>query len=171
MSNRTRRILEALGGAALALFIIRWIDSDVISSVDRSAGANFDPMPAALATSLGHLLVAAGAILIVLLGRRSAELTVGISYTIVGAFLTFLFPVTWFLTAKGNNPAILTGPLAELLDRIWSKAEQGPLNSVTLLGAVMLLVGVITIGSVIRQRRTPVTVAPGSPIGLPASSR
>jgi hypothetical protein len=170
MSDRIRRIFEALGGAALALFIVRWVDTDVVSSIDRSAGQNFDPLPAAFATSLAYLLVAAGAILIVFLAWRSKELMVGIAYTVGGAFLTFLFPVTWFLTAKGNNPAILSGPFADILDRIWTKAEQRPLNSVAILGAVMLLAGLSTIGSVVRQRRTRPTVAPVSPIGLPASS-
>jgi hypothetical protein len=171
MSDRTKRILEALGGAALALFIIRWIDSDVIASVDRSAGANFDPMPAAIATSLGYVIVAMGALLIAFLARRSVELWVGLSYTIGGAFLTFLFPVVWFLTAKGDNPAILSGPLADLLDQIWTQAEEGPLNSVAILGALTMVVGLITIGSVIRQRRRPVPVAPVSSLGAPAGSQ
>jgi hypothetical protein len=170
MSGRTMRILEALGGAVVILLVVRWLDSDVISGIQRSAGVNFDPMPAAIASSLGYLMVAAGALLIVLRARRSVELLVGIAYAIGGAFLTFLFPVTWFLTAKGSSPAILTGPLADLLDRFWTKAEQGPLNSVAILGAVMFLAGLVTIGSAIRQRRTPVSVAPASPLGVPASS-
>jgi hypothetical protein len=172
MSGRTMRILEALGGAAVLLLVVRWLDSDVISGIQRRAGVDFDPGPAAIASSLGYLMVAAGALLIVLLARRSVELLVGVLYAIGGAFLAFLFPLTWFLTAaKGNSPAILTGPLADLLDRIWTKAEQGPLNSVAILGAVMFLVGLVTIVSAIRQRRTPASLAPLSPLGVQASSR
>ena len=164
MSDRTIRILAALGGAVLVLLVIGWLDSAVVAGIDRTAGANFDPMPAAVASSLGDLAIAAGALSIVLLARRAVDAWVGISYAIGGAFLAFLFPVTWFLTAaNGNSPALLTGPIADLLDQIWTNTEQGPLNSVPILGAVMFLVGLYTIGAVIRIRRAsapPVTVSP-----------
>jgi hypothetical protein len=169
MSDRTVRIVEALGGAALALLIVRWLDTDVVANIHRQAGANFDLMPAAVASSLGDLAIAASALLIVFLARRAVNLWVGVPYAIGGVFLAFLFPAMWFLTAKGANPPILTGPIADLLDRIWTKAEQGPLNSVAILGAVLFLVGLVTIGSVVRNRRKPVAQGEVSPLEVQAS--
>jgi hypothetical protein len=152
----------ALVGAGVMIAIARWLDSDVITGIQQRAGADFDATPAAIATSLGYLVIAAGALLIVFLARRAAYPEVGVLYAAGGAFLTFLFPLTWFLTVHGNSPAILTGPVADFLDSLWTKTEQGPLGAVPILGAVMFLVGLLAIGSIVRNREHVVAVvAPG----------
>jgi hypothetical protein len=107
-------------------------------------------------------MIAVGALLIVFLARRAADSAVGVLYAAGGAFLTFLFPLTIVLTLHGNSPAILTGPIADFLDSLWTKSEQGPLGAVPILGAVMFLVGLLSIGSIVRNREHVVAVvAPG----------
>jgi hypothetical protein len=152
----------ALAGAAVIIAIARWFDRDVISGIQQRAGADFDPTPAVVATSLGYLVIAAGALLIVFLARRAAYPEVGVLYAAGGAFLTFLVPLTWFLTVHGNSPAILTGPVADFLDSLWT--EQGPLGAVPILGAVMLLVGLLAIGSIVRDREHVVPAVAATPL-------
>ena len=164
ISSRASRTLVALVGAGVIIAIARWLDSDVITGIQQRAGADFDATPAAVATSLGYLMIAAGALLIVFLARRAAYPEVGVLYAAGGAFLTFLFPLTWFLTVHGNSPAILTGPIADFLDSVWTKTEQGPLGAVPILGAVMLLVGLLAIGSIVRDREHVVPGVAATPL-------
>jgi hypothetical protein len=164
ISSRASRTLVALVGAAVIIAIARWFDSDVITGIQQRAGADFDATPAAVATSLGYLMIAAGALLIVFLARRAAYPEVGVLYAAGGAFLTFLFPLTWFLTVHGNSPAILTGPVADFLDSLWTKTEQGPLGAVPILGAVMFLVGLLEIGSIVRNREHVVPAVAVTPL-------
>ena len=164
ISSRASRTLVALVGAAVIIAIARWLDSDVITGIQQRAGADFDATPAAVATSLGYLVIAAGALLIVFLARRAAYPEVGVLYAAGGAFLTFLFPLTWFLTVHGNSPAILTGPIADFLDSVWTKTEQGPLGAVPILGAVMFLVGLLAIGSIVRNRGHVVPAVAATPL-------
>ena len=152
MSDRLVRTLAALLGGAGIIALAGWLDKEVIAGVQRSAAANFDVTPGAVAFSLGYLMIAAAALLIVALARRATFPVVGVLYILGGGFLTFLFPVAWFLTARGNSPAILTGPIADFLDSFWTRMEQGPLNSVAILGAVMFLVGLVTIVTILRTR-------------------
>jgi hypothetical protein len=170
MSDRMARTVVALGGGAATIAIAGWLDREVIG-VQRGATAAFDVTTTAVVFSLGYVIIAAGVLLIVVLARRATYPVVGVLYVLGGAFLTFLFPVTWFLTAKGNSPAILTGPLADFLLRFWMKTEQSPLNAVAILGAVMLLVGLVTIGSGIRDRgrstRAVAVVPMESPVSQP----
>jgi hypothetical protein len=152
MSDRMARTVVALGGGAATIAIAGWLDREVIAGVQRNSAAASDVTLAAVAFSLGYLMIAAGVLLIVVLARRATYPVVGVLYVLGGAFLTFLFPVTWFLTAKGSSPALLTGPLADFLVTVWMKTEQSPLNAAAILGADMLLVGLVTIGSSIRER-------------------
>lgn len=158
MSSRASRTIVAIGGTALVLLVARWLDGDVLASIVRDAERSFHPTRAAIALSMGYLMIAAGALLISALARRAPYAVVGLVLAGAGAFLTFLFPLVFYLTASGNAPARLTGPVADLLDNSYSTLAQGPLNAVAILGAVMLLVGLITVGSVVRHWQ--VTAAP-----------
>jgi hypothetical protein len=168
ISSRASRTLVALVGAAAIIAIARWLGGDVIAGVQQRAGADFDPTPAAVAVSLGFLMIAAGALLIVFLARRAPYPEVGVLYAAGGAFLTCLFPLTWFLTVHGDSPAILTGPIADFLDSLWTKTQQGPLGAVPILGAVMFLVGLLTIGSIVRNRGHAVPAVAASPLDTQA---
>ena len=164
----TRKFV-AFVGAAVILVVVGWLDAVVIVAIQRRSAQSFDVTGIGWALPFGYLILAGAILAIALLGRWAASVLVGVAYAIVGAFLTFLFPITWFLAAGVNGATpVLPEPIATFISNIYFNVEQGPLNAIAILGATLLLVGLATIGQAVRKRVPAMTTGPAVPLAADA---
>jgi hypothetical protein len=155
------RKLVALVAAGVVLLIVGWLDTVVLVGIQRRSEETFDISQVAWALPLGYLAVAAALLAIGLLARWVNSAFVGLAYALVGAFLTFLFPIEWQWAAAINGAApFLPGPIASFVNEAYLRTEQGPLNAVAIIGAGMLLVGLANIGLALRRERPAAGDAP-----------
>ena len=170
MSPGWARKLVTLAGAGLVLVVVGWLDTVVMVGIQRDSQTTFDISQIVWALPLGYLAVAAALLVVGLLARWVNSAFVGLVYALVGAFLTFMFPIEWQLAAEINGAApLLPGPLASFVNEAYLRTEQGPLNAVAIVGAGMLLVGLASIGLALRHGR-PVSASADVPPDPVASS-
>lgn len=165
VSNRSNRKLVALAAAIAVLVIAGWLDTVVVVGIQRRYEQTFDISLFAWALSIGYLIVAAAVLAIALLARWAKSVLVGLVYAVVGAFLVLLFPMIW-LGAVGLNgaPPFLPEPIATLVNDAYLYGEQGPLNAVAIIGAGMLIVGIVSIAYAFRHRASATPVGVEGPL-------
>jgi hypothetical protein len=120
----------------------------------------FDYVGPLATISLGSIVVAGSVLLLGVLAWRSNSVGVGVIYVLVGSFFVFLPAiVTGFATQADDSPALLPGPIADAVGRIflWST---GPLNAVGIVGAGMLIAGLVVAARSLSGRAV---VAKGTP--------
>ena len=156
--------MAAILGAAIVLLVAGWFDTVLMAAVRRTEGATFDITQTAAALPVGYVLIAAGMLAIVVLGRRADSRLVDVVYAVAGGFLTLLFTLVWTLAATINGaPPVLPDPLASFIGQAYTTAETGPLNAVAIIGAAMLVVGLADLGLALRRRPAPeARVAPAA---------
>jgi hypothetical protein len=137
--------------------------------VQSQAGWSFDPNDFTVAFSLGSLAVAGSVLLLGALAWRSRSVLVGAIYSAVGAIVAFLPVIVWRFAAQINgNPPVLPKPIADGVSQnyFWSN---GPLNAMGMIGAAMLVAGILVIGRSIRGRSASLVAEPlTEPARLPA---
>jgi len=157
--------------AGAALYAGGWLDGQVMPEIQRQAGLSFDPNGLALAISLGSLAVAGVIFLLGVLAWQSHSLAVGLAYSAVGAIAAFMPVIIWRFAAQINgNPPLLPKPIADELSQIyfWSN---GPLNATEMIGAGMLIAGILVLVRSFRhQSAAPRTEPLTEPDALPAQS-
>jgi hypothetical protein len=140
------RSARAVLGAVAIVLAIGWFDHVVLEEARRLGAATFRMTESYLPLEAsGYLFVAGGILAIAGLGRWARGLIIGIVYGAMGLLLVFLGPLSWGLGAGRNEePAILPGwmgrPLLEL-----AALTDGPIGAVGLLGAGLLLTGLIVL--------------------------
>jgi hypothetical protein len=168
MSHRAQ-VVVAIVAAGAVLYLAGWFDGTVMRDIQNDAGRTFNPNELEVALSLGFLAVAGSMLLLATLARRSNSALVGAIYSTVGVLVAFLPVIVWQFAAEINNkPPVLPQPIADEVGRIyfWST---GPLNAMEMIGAGMLVVGILVIGRSLRVRpATPVDETPADPDALPA---
>ncbi len=153
VSQQSTRKLGSLVAGGVILALAGWLDSQVLAGLLRTANQNFDPLPFTWVTSFGFILVAGAVLAVALLARWAHSPVVGLVYALVGGLVVFVGPLIW-LGADGVNgaPPFLPDPLGGILNNIYLYGEQGPLNAAAIVGGAMLLVGLASIGSALRNR-------------------
>jgi hypothetical protein len=167
--SRPSRVLIAILAAGAALYVGGWFDGTVMRDIQHQEEASFDPNGLTLALSLGSLAVAGAVLLLGALAWRSRSTLVGATYSSVGALVAFLPVIVWRFAAEINDHApVLPKPIADEISQIyfWSS---GPLNAMGIIGAGMLVAGILVIGRSFRGRvASPVAEPPTEPARLPA---
>lgn len=172
MSGRTIRTLVALLGGAAILVVVAWLDTDVMRGIQQREAGTFDITEMVWALPLGGLVIAGGILALGLLARWAGSLLVGLAYLVVGAFFAFFVTLVWTVAAQVNGaPPMLPEPIVNSLGEVYRQAESGPLNAVAIVGAGMLLIGLYTIGLVLRSRASVVPRKEEGPMKVPASPR
>jgi hypothetical protein len=163
--SKTASSLAALAVAAIALLAAAWFDGTVINEARRQAAAEFSFGSIGGLLSLGSIAVAGGCLLIGWFGVRAAVL-VGLAYAVVGGFFALL-PWLVLTLGAGNNdvPGAIPDAVASPMSEVYLRTL-GPLNAVGIVGAAMLIAGLI--GILRSLRRRDVEVPAGAPIA-PAS--
>ena len=169
MSPKSMRKVVAIAAAAAIIGIAGWLDSVWLMGNQRTSQATFDVSQLFWSQASAYLLVAGAVLLIGLLARWARSATVGLVYALVGAFLAFLSPIvwTWAASINGADP-ILPAPIVSFVSFVYP-VEQGPVNAVAIIGAAMLLVGIASIISAIRDRAAAPAGVP-NPVGQPGAS-
>jgi hypothetical protein len=140
--SRTSRTLVALVVAAMVLVIAAWFDTAVMRDAQQQAGATFGPTGVITTRTLGSLLIAGSALLLGVLAWRSASVVVGLAYIVVGGFFVVLPWLFWTFGVQTNGlPPGAPEPLASIIRHIDSWTA-GSLDTVTTIGAAMLIAGV-----------------------------
>jgi hypothetical protein len=166
-----RTVVALLGGAAI-LVAAAWLDTDVLRGIQQRAAATFDITVMAWALPLGYLAIAGGILALGLLARWARSLLVGLAYLVVGAFFAFLGTLVWTVAAQVNDaPSVLPEPIAVFVSQVYRQAESGPLHTVAIIGAGMLLIGLATIGLARRSRAPAAQSEAKGPTKAQASSR
>ena len=170
MSKRDRVVIAILTAGA-ALYAGGWLDGQVMPEIQRQAGLSFDPNGLALAISLGSLAVAGVILLLGVLAWRSHSLAVGLTYSAVGAIAAFMPVIIWRFVAQFNdNPPLLPMPIADALTQIF-RWSNGPLNATGMIGAGMLIAGILVLVRSFRRRSAdPHTGSLTEPGTLPTQS-
>jgi hypothetical protein len=151
--QRPGRMVVALLGAAAVLIAAWWFDTDVMQAVLQAEDSTFDVTQTAVALPVGYLMIAAGVLVVALLGRWADSRLVALIYALTGAFFAFLFTLVWALASGKNEAApILPQPLAAFLGNVWTSTESGQLHAVPVLGAAMFLVGAASLTVSLRRR-------------------
>jgi hypothetical protein len=165
MSERLGRTIAAIVGAGILLVIAGWLDTVVLVGIKRSSESSFDIAAFVWSQSFGFLAIAGAVLAVGVLGLLARSLLVGVVYALVGALLVFLGPIVWLGAASINGAdPILPEPITTLVNNLYFYGEQGPLNAVAIIGAGMLLVGIVSISDGIRHR------APAAPEPIATSS-
>jgi hypothetical protein len=150
--SRAGRTFVALGGAGLVLVIAAWFDHVAFRNLVKVGAANFDPMPMALGSVIGSLLVAGSALLVGALAWRAASGVVAVAYVLVGGFIVALPWLTWTFAAGVNGtPAVLPEELADVLGDLYFDTT-GTLNAVGTIGGAMLIIGIVVLVRKLRDR-------------------
>ena len=137
------------------LVMTGWFDSVVVVAAKRENSRTFNLDPLLLVRSVGFVLTAGATLLVAVAGWRLRSIGLGIAYTLVGAFFTFLDAITWKLAAQINDaPPVLPEPVARAVN-LFYPWEQGPLGATQIVGAGTLLVGIAVVASVLLGRVPP----------------
>ena len=151
MVGRSTRTAVALAIGVAILGFMGWLDGSVMRNGLHESLRFFRVF--SLQLSFGYLAVAGAVFVVGLVARWAQSLWVGISYALAGAAFTFLRaiytgPAAW----HADNPPLLPDPLVQAVARV-SDWSTGPLNATEIIGAAMLLAGVLTIGLEVRHRQ------------------
>jgi len=160
MPSRSPRIIVALVAGVALLGFIGWLDGTVMLDAQRDNARFFRASSFALALSLGYLVVAAGVLVVGLVVRWAQSLWVGIGYATAGAVFTFLGAIYTGPAGSvvGEQP-LLPAPIVQVVANVYTWSA-GPLGAVGIIGAAMLLAGLVTIGLEVRGRRTTASPQP-----------
>jgi hypothetical protein len=154
MRLRPRAILALLAGGAI-LVVARWFDAEVLREAQGRMAATFEVAPFIWSLSLGYVITAAAVLLVGLLAWWSRSLLVAIVYSLAGAFLASYLAVDMVYAEQVNDaPSVLPHPLADLWTVWYRVMVPGPLQTLFVVGAGMLLAGLGGIGLSIRRRLT-----------------
>ena len=142
------RAVTALIAAAACLALLAWLDGTVLADAVRNANASFTgPTSFTTLWSLVSLAVAGSILLLAVLAWRTQSVVVGMIYLIVGAFFAFLPDITWrFATAINGAPPVLPDPVTRAVSALYEQGI-GPVSGIVLLGAGMVLIGVVLIAA------------------------
>lgn len=152
MADRWTRIVVALVIGAALLGCMGWLDGTVMREGVKEAVRNFRVV--SWQPSFGYLAVAGAVFVVGLAARWAQSLWVGIGYALAGAAFTFLEAIyTGPAAGHGDTPPLLPDPLVQVVAKVslWS---YGPLNATAIIGAAMLLAGILTIGLEVRYRQS-----------------
>jgi hypothetical protein len=112
--------------------------------------------------SLGWLAAQASVLLLGVLAWRSRSVLVGVAYVVPGAFLAFLPAIVWRFAAEINgSPPVLPKPIANWVSQFYFSSN-GPLGAVQLIGAGMLVIGLLVLGRAARDRSVAPVAEDGS---------
>ncbi|MEA2675891.1 MAG: hypothetical protein QOJ81_32 [Chloroflexota bacterium] len=135
MSPRTRGVGAVLV-AALVFAILTWLDAAVLARGRAEALATFNIGSFVWLGTFGTVAIAAAAILFGGLAWWSRSLLASAAFLIGGAAETLVLPVVYSFTGDwplGLNQALIW----------WLTTTTGPLNAANVLGAALVVAGVI----------------------------
>lgn len=142
----------AIAAAAVLLFVGGWVDNHVMTRFDQQFRSTFDPAWPTFALAIGQLAVAGAVVLLVVLAWRSRSRLVGWTYLLAGAFFLGLRLLVWLFAFGVNNaPPVAPAPIADLLSGLMFDTF-GPLNAIPMVGAGMVLGGLLVLGRRLNDR-------------------
>lgn len=145
MPDRRARLAIAVVGPFLLIGLAAWW-ADNVRDLQRHASATFDIGWSAWAVTLDYVIAVGGAFTVFwfLTSARSRLLAVG--YVLVGGLLAFDAALIWTFGASINGaPPVAPEPVATLLNEIYVRLEFGPGVGPQVIGAGMLLAGLVDI--------------------------
>ena len=137
MSPRARGLLT-IGIAALVFFALTWVDAAVMARGRDEALATFQMSSYLWLGSVGVLAVATAAILFAGLAWWSRSLAASVVFVVAGAAQMLVQPILF--TFPGDWPLGLNQALTW-----WLISTSGPLGAAPMLGAALVVAGIIGI--------------------------
>ena len=144
----TRRgaIAELLLGLAVVAAVI-WFDAVILVNARLQGQSNLQLSNYSFLWIVGSVAVAAAVLLLGLLAYWGRSISVGIVYLIVGAILL----ATPLVIISNGTP--LSSLLNDLLGDVFL-ATNGPMGAAVVLGAALVIAGIVSISLGIQARRT-----------------
>ena len=135
--SRTAYGLTAVTASLLAIVGFAWLDSTVLKEAQQQASAEFDASRYTVLWSLCAVLLAAVILGLAAIAWRSESSLVGLFYLLLGGFIAFLAAIVTTLAANSGG-----GSLGRIISPLLL-ATSGPMNAVGMVGASMLVIGLV----------------------------
>jgi hypothetical protein len=149
MAARVKRFVVGAAAAAAVVAAAAWFDTTVVAGAEREASTSFDLTQSGLIYGIGGTGLAGLVLTVAWVGWRCRSLALGIAYALVGGLFAFLL---YFAVAFDGSPLDLPGGTQTVLGNLAS-STYGPLNAVSTVGGMMIIVGAAQIVASIAERR------------------